>query len=130
MKQFNFYSSPTEFKTIKLNVLNDENKKEKKEIKVGIVNVKRRTTVVGLYDEETLSMTIAATTCCPKDQFEKKIGKKIATGKAMKNPSIVIENIGDSKTAANLFIEHAIALCTENNVSVSSIRSKEDKQLV
>jgi len=50
----------------------------------------KRFTVVGIYDEKQNAKEInyGISICGPRDQFTKKLGRTIAKGRALKNPTI------------------------------------------
>lgn len=69
----------------------------------------RRATVVGLEENGTLSLGVAISN--PKDNFSKRLGKKIALGRALKKP-IIVPNI-DGKITQTSFIALASELASK-----------------
>lgn len=55
---------------------------------VSVHGNERRFTLVGLYDQEEVRVGLA--TCSEKDNFSKKIGRNIATHRAINRPTEVI----------------------------------------
>ncbi len=51
----------------------------------------RRFTVVGLYSKEDQEICFGVAICGPRDHFAKKVGRSIAEGRAIKNPTLVKE---------------------------------------
>lgn len=51
----------------------------------------RRFTVVGLYSKAAKEIAFGVSICNSKDHFAKKIGRSIAEGRAIKNPTILKE---------------------------------------
>lgn len=64
-----------------------------------------RVTVVGVLKENN-EMSIGVSRCSKKDQFIRKLGRNIATGRALKNPMVVID-FQPKPNQGELFIEHA-----------------------
>lgn len=49
----------------------------------------KRFTVVGIYDRLSREIRFGIALCGPKDNFSKRLGRVIARGRALKNPTIV-----------------------------------------
>lgn len=58
--------------------------------------------VTGLYNKEENTLSIGVSICCINDHFNKKLGRIISEGRALKNPNLVIE-AKDYRTALNQF---------------------------
>jgi hypothetical protein len=79
-------------------------------------NTDRRFTVCGIINGDTIN--IGASLCSPKDNFNKKLGRKIARGRATSKPIMSIKidpALGPGKTFLQFCVEgHTIFLTPEN----------------
>jgi len=76
-----------------------------------------RCTVVGVLNEQTKTLNVGIARCSKKDNFQRKKGRTIARGRALKNPFITFENVNtDLKT--NDFID-----ILKNEDVISSFKS-------
>lgn len=117
MKQINFYSKGTKI------VFTPEGEQK-------VANVNRRAAIVGIYDEETKELSIGETITSKRDNFIRKIGRKIAAGRATQKPSIVISNLETTKDAVNVFLDHAINFCKSNGLQVKEFKKNQNEQNV
>lgn len=49
-------------------------------------------TVTGIYNEKNHTLKIGVSTCSLNDQFNKKLGRKISSGRAQVKPDTIIES--------------------------------------
>jgi hypothetical protein len=66
-------------------------------------------TVAGIYVPESGVVHIGVSRCSKKDNWNRKLGNKIAFGRALKNPEFyfVVEQNSNKKKVVNEFIENA-----------------------
>ena len=86
-----------------------------------IRDVSHQTTVaykIVHHTQNRISILYAAAFCSPKDQFTKKLGRTIATGRLDKNPTkgdtlLSFKNIGELHRNVRIMIRNRILLATD-----------------
>lgn len=68
-----------------------------------------RITICGIWDTEKNTMSYGYAVCSPKDQFEKKIGRKLAYDRALNKPQVIIY-IPEDKAGPDVFLNGAMDL--------------------
>lgn len=66
----------------------------------------KRITVAGVLDDNKGTINIGLAACSHKDQFNKAIGRNIASGRAFKTPFIQLEGV-NPKESVKVFIKEA-----------------------
>ena len=76
-------------------------------------------TIAAIYDESLKQFKFGISKCSVKDQFNKKIGRVIAKGRAEKYPIIINITIGEIKNnkLGTCFLNKSLELLEKNNVS-------------
>lgn len=71
----------------------------------------KRSTIVGIVDEQSSHIDIGVSVCGPNDQYHKKLGKIIAEGRAQKDRSRFCSlNVKDKSKLKETFIAFATKL--------------------
>jgi uncharacterized DUF497 family protein len=75
------------------------------------VGKNRRKTIAGILNEDSNQLLLAYSECSKKDQFNRKRGRIIAQGRAMKNPHLVVNLTSlDKKEVRQVFLRQAIEM--------------------
>ena len=73
---------------------------------------KPRVTICGIWDTEKNTMSYGYAVCSPEDQFEKKVGRKLAYDRAISKPCVTIY-VSDNDSVSKIFINGAMDLETK-----------------
>lgn len=65
-----------------------------------------RISICGVLDTETNILKIGCARCSPKDQFIKKIGRKLAYDRALSNPMVTL-TLTDGEVMSHVFFQEA-----------------------
>lgn len=73
---------------------------------------KNRVTICGVFDTETNKMMYGVTRCSNRDTFKKEFGRKIAYGRAHRNPYLEVD-INTSDKISEVFRNDCIEITDE-----------------
>lgn len=73
---------------------------------------KNRVTVCGIFDTETKIMKYGVARCSKRDTFKKDFGRRIALGRAQRNPYFETE-VEDGVKISELFRNDCLDICDE-----------------
>lgn len=76
---------------------------------------KNRITICGIFDTETKTMTFGASRCSKQDSFKKDFGRKIAYGRAQRNPYLETDVLENEKIS-DVFRTNCLEICEEIKV--------------
>ena len=91
--------------------------------RLGTKLIKENVVVAGVYNEKTRKVSVHFSRCAKYDKYNKDLGKKMAIGRAVKNPLATLK-VEDGKNAGRLFKAWADAFLVERRFEGVTTRNK------